>query len=385
MAWTERYVRADAAGGGNGTTDANSGANGAWTLAEGVSNEAADMRINIKAGTYANGATTRTLTDKSGKIWWRGFKTTAGDLDARPTANRTVSTDMPHITFTDGQMDFQGGQRTISCISFLTTGDNFGYSVRVIADGTAKVHRCRFEHRGTSSGNNRPLRFNCNASGVISECYFKGNVGAMSLYAETTNPFVYGCVFDGGNIGIYSDGNLHAVGNLLFNQVNNAIETGSAASSCNICGNTIYNPGGHGILLPGSIGYTQMWVISRNLFHTVVGSGKSAIHFPTAAQFNIQRFSNAFYNCTTPETGFGDWSDFDRITEGSDPLTNPGSGDFTLKTSALSFQSGSPGLFEGLSIASYASIGAQIPDEVSSGGGGRPRFGRGSRFKGAEV
>lgn len=36
MDWTERYVRDDATGGGDGTTNASSGINGAWTLTEAI-------------------------------------------------------------------------------------------------------------------------------------------------------------------------------------------------------------------------------------------------------------------------------------------------------------------------------------------------------------
>src|SRR3954447_7437305 len=105
MAWTERYVRSDAAGGGDGTTNTNSGANGAWTLAEAVANEAAGMRINVRAGTYASTTTSRTFAaagTTTAPIWWRGFNSTPGDIDSDPTLTK------PSLTFTTGQLSITG-------------------------------------------------------------------------------------------------------------------------------------------------------------------------------------------------------------------------------------------------------------------------------------
>src|SRR5512138_3864162 len=103
MAWTERYVRSDAAGGGDGTTDAASGANGSWTLAEAITNEAAGMRINIKAGTYTNTTTDRTFAavgTTTAPIWLRGYKATAGDMDGESTSHGAFidATEIPYLS-----------------------------------------------------------------------------------------------------------------------------------------------------------------------------------------------------------------------------------------------------------------------------------------------
>lgn len=52
MPLVDRYCRADAVGGGDGTTDTASGANGAWTLAEALINRVAGMRLNVAPGSY---------------------------------------------------------------------------------------------------------------------------------------------------------------------------------------------------------------------------------------------------------------------------------------------------------------------------------------------
>ncbi|MFZ9077482.1 MAG: hypothetical protein ACO23H_03040, partial [Alphaproteobacteria bacterium] len=93
MAWTDRYVDASAAGGGTGTSPADP-----WTFGEAISNTAAGMRVNFKTGTYDT--TTNTNVSSIGTTvyqpsWWRGYKTTVGDLDGKLTASPTDATEIP--------------------------------------------------------------------------------------------------------------------------------------------------------------------------------------------------------------------------------------------------------------------------------------------------
>lgn len=368
MAWTERYVRADAAGGGDGTTDANSGANGAWTLAEGITNESAGMRINIKAGTYANTTTNRTWAaagTQTQPIWWRGFKTTLGDLDARPTSSRTVSTDIPHLTWSTGVGSCSGAHHKFSNMSFLVTGSSANAAFRTLtSDSSMELHRCRFEHQSSGSASNRGLR--CSVYTIAHECYVKATTAAIAVYCESTRSSIHDSVIESGLTGLHFDGMANASGNLILSTGGDAIFLNATNTDFFITGNTIYNPTGHGISIPS--GFVVRGFVTRNLFHTVTGSGKAGIKNNTVtALSNVWRWGNAYYNVTTPEDGFGDTPDFDRITEGSDPLTNPGSDDFSYKTTATGFQGGPPGLFEGLTFASYASPGAHIPARMIGG------------------
>lgn len=372
MAWTERYVRADAAGGGNGTTDANSGANGAWTLAEGITNEAAGMRVNIKAGTYANTTTSRTWAaagTATAPIWWRGFKTTAGDLDARPVTSLVVSTDMPHITFTSGVATSTGANHRFSSISFLATTAT-GACFRTNTGDQHEMHRCRFENQNAGAGS---YGLRCSTVSSVHECYIKATSSAIAGYFESSRSFPHACVIVGGANGAYFGSTGNCFGNIFDSPAGDAIVLGPTNVDFIVAFNTIYNPTGHGILIPASYSTAVRANIFGNLFHTITGSGKAGIKNNDASAYNnVYRWGNAYYNVTTPESGFGDTPDYDRISEGSDPLTNPASDDFSYKTTADGFQAGTPGLFEGLTIASYASPGAQIPDEVSSGGGSGP-------------
>lgn len=385
MAWTERYVRADAAGSGDGTTDTNSGANGAWTLAEGIANAAAGYRMNVRAGTYANTTTDRTFSaagTTGAPIWWRGFTSTPGDLDARPTVPRTVGTDIPHITFSTGVATFSGAHQIVSGLSFLVTGAIAASAVNATG-GHYHFQRCRFEHQYAHS-NARAFRHASFGNLALVECYAKATSSARVLFLDDQRAMVWGCYIEGGLDGLWQfNGALQAYFNIFDSQASNAI-TNLSTNPGQVFGNTIYNPAGHGVVFtPAS---TEMGAIANNLFHTVTGSGKNGIYGGASSVSNVRRWGNAYYNVTTPEAGVGDSPDFDRVTLGSDPLEDAANGDFRMKTSAGSYQTASPGLFEGLSVRSYGSIGSMIPDApAGGGGGGRPRFGRGSRFKGASV
>src|SRR3954469_22755033 len=97
MAWTERYVRSDAAGSGDGTTNTNSGGTGAFTLAEAITHSTTNtgIRYNVKAGTFANTTTSRTFSGAgttTAPNWWRGFNATIGDIDTDNTLTKPAWT-----------------------------------------------------------------------------------------------------------------------------------------------------------------------------------------------------------------------------------------------------------------------------------------------------
>ncbi len=83
MAFVEKYVTVTGGGLHDGSSEAN-----AWTLDEAWSNYSAGDRLNIKAGTYTltqimNIWTSGTVT---APVSLRGYKTTIGDLDNRPSS-----------------------------------------------------------------------------------------------------------------------------------------------------------------------------------------------------------------------------------------------------------------------------------------------------------
>lgn len=136
MAITERYVRSDAAGGGDGTTDANSGANGAFTWAEMITDlntPRVGYRYNVKSGTYSLSATTAPTGDGTTATpnIIRGFKTTPGDLDTqgRLATGELDTTDFPVIAYNAPYFLNIGGSDNLIVANLVVTGTRYGAMV----------------------------------------------------------------------------------------------------------------------------------------------------------------------------------------------------------------------------------------------------------------
>jgi hypothetical protein len=253
MAWTERYVRDDANGSGNGTTDANSGANGAWTLAQAISGVAAGHRVNVRAGTYANTTTNRTFGTNgtaTAPIWWRGFKTTAGDMDAQPTTDRSAGTDIPLFTFTTGVMAVNGTHQIFSNFNVLALNDGSAAAVSVTPGGAQSnciFLRCRVVHN-----DNQPAWYSSAVYTNWVACSGTTVNGTRAWYIQNGIMRLIGCHAKSisGGVGYDFEGN-----NILFYK--------SVAENCDtdgwyvrggsgglILSCTALNNGGHGIHIP---------------------------------------------------------------------------------------------------------------------------------------
>lgn len=352
MAWTDRYVRADAAGGGNGTTDSNSGANGAWTLAEGVTNEAAGTRLNVKAGTYANTTTGRAFAaigTTTAPIWWRGFKTTPGDQDANNVA--VAGTDIPSWTFTTGQISTAGAHHIFSNID-VNSACITGGGAWTITGATFKMYRCRITN---TAANTNALAANFGGTGEhAAGCYFQATTTAShATNLNSLNGSMVGCVINGGIIGLSATAQTCSMfGCVLYGQAGDAINTSIAI---NINGCSIYAPLGHGINFTAA---TNSLVIN-NLFSTVNQASKAGIANTSGTNTNlIVCIANGYYNCTANRSGLTeDFTVFDRGTLASDPFAAAASQNFALNPVAKAL--GFPDLFENTSLfQGYLDLGA---------------------------
>jgi len=145
MSLTERYVRADAAGGGDGTTDANSGAHGAFTLAEAfadLNTPREGYRYNVKKGNYSTAGVTLTGdgTPASPNVF-EGFVNTPGDLRSQTRANGVSpwdTTNWPVITFdASTRLDSTGSNYLVwSCIKFVSGGTGYSGAFLYASDKT---------------------------------------------------------------------------------------------------------------------------------------------------------------------------------------------------------------------------------------------------------
>lgn len=301
MAWTERYCRSDAAGGGDGTTNTNSGANGAWTLAEAITNAASGHRVNIRAGTYANTTTSRTFSNAgtaTAPIWWRGFNTTIGDCDTDPSLTR------PLITFTTGSCAFTGGHAWFSSVSWessRTTGAGFASSAAttpiIFVDCLFTATGANANSSAWSMGNATNCRF--------MRCGFVATTtatGTVLSNAGTGNSQYSGCWFEGG--------------------ATYCVITGNSGAYFDKC--IFYDGNGDGIRIGGtglvivndcdfnSLGSDGIEMTNNNISNLIVNctftsNGGYGINNNTGGNLNSIRMCNFFYNNTSgEENGFGD-------------------------------------------------------------------------------
>lgn len=374
MSWTERYVTTTGAGAHDGTSEAN-----AWDLGEAIAAVNAGHRVNVKAGTYANTTTNRTFGTGAGAgttaapKWWRGYKTTAGDQDARPTAARTAGTDFPLLTFTSGLPRINDPHNWFSNFEFRGTAPGTHF-----VGGTGskvKFVRCRFDCQ-EASATSYTVRWTSDGA-HFSECWFKGTSSVNYVAAADTERMVFdGCSFHGGGDGllIESGGGLAvSVIDCIFddNGDDAILINGNASGMVTIDGCTIYSPGGHGISVTTAV---PMYLLVRNcMFHTITTASKYAVSLPSGSAVPLLQ-NNAYYNVTDRYNNLTEDAEWNGIAESSDPLVDPANDDFDVDTAdAASDSAGAPGLFENLdSTRSYADVGAARHIDPAGGGGTVP-------------
>lgn len=366
MSYTERYVRADAAGSGDGTTNTNSGANGAWTLAEAIAAYAAGQRLNVKAGTYANTTTSRTFAtagSTTSPVWWRGFKTTPGDMDDEPTSTRVAGTDIPSITFTTGLFSITGAHQIFSNLSI--SGANTGRQLNS-AGASCKFDRVRVENTNAAAGSVAVL--NSANGNTFTRCWFKATSTATRVFQNTAATILQGCGFEGGGVGIDSTVALTLLDSSFNNVGSHGFQAITSAAIHQLINNTFYSVGGDGIrfdVLP-----TTYCAVINNVLSECGGYG---INNNSGANTNVvKRLGNLFHSNTSGnENGFGDSPSLYEKTDASSPFTNAAGGDLSLTTLSNARGTGAPGLFENQSYTSYADRGA-VQHQAS---GGSPNYG----------
>lgn len=364
MSWTERYVRSDAAGSGDGTTNTNSGANGAWTLAEGITNEAAGMRINVLAGTYANTSTSRAFaaagTTTAG-IWWRGFKTSIGDQDTNRAA--VAGTDIPLFTFTTGQMQVSGAFHIFSNLAVTSACTTAGGAVFCTAS-QPKFYGVRVENTAANtaaqaiSGDTGPI------GAAIVGCWFKATSTCTYMVSFNSISTIMGCYFIGGSNGANPNGGGNLSLCVFDGQAADAIVPGSTQLTILNC--SVYGPGGNGVNL-NSIP-TRGHIIANCHFENCSTAGKAGINNTTGTNsLAVTIINNSFYNCTSNILNITEtFSIFDKGTLAGSGFTAGGSHDLTATTALKAI--GYPGTLENVALTGYLDVGALQRQEPAGGG-----------------
>lgn len=324
-------------------------------------------KINIKQATYTitasraisiAGTTTKLL-------WFSGYNTTPGDLDADTTNSLSKPTFAFNSTFS---ATWSGAFQIISSISF--TGSRSGNIL-----GFTGTNLTAIRVRGENTSSNTAagvVGFGSTGSVTCLYCWFKcpttatANTGIVSGTGSGVR--LVGCVMEGGGqAGASCDTNWQFLYCIALNNTGKGFaQTGGASSSWIAC--TVYNSTSDGINI--SVAPTTSLILGC-LFSVCGGYG---INQSSGANVGTcQRSCNDFYACTSnPENGFGDSPAFFQQTDGSSPVTS--ATDMTPIATSNAFSNGFPGIFENETFKSYAPIGA-VTALAGSGGGAVAIFG----------
>jgi hypothetical protein len=379
MPYTERYVRSDAAGGGDGTTNTNSGTTGAWTLAEaisGTSSVTANVRVNVRAGTYSLTTTTNNFNANGNtfRLWWRGFASTIGDLDLGP-ATPGASWSGPVFSYTSGFSNVNGTGQIFSNIRFVATSRN-GAVVNCTPANLAahnQFFRCIIENQNANSG---AIAFRAEQANLHSYgahgCYFKATTTATHVVVSRNNYAYSDSVIDGGTVGFSTQSaggiSVNIINCLFKNQTSHAINQDGVGSTSSflIENNVIYEPGGDGVQIGGS-GVTQNGS-ARIGNNTFVRCGGWGINSSSAASNTIIRAGNRFFNCASGrENGFGDLESFESGEIASEPYFDGDNWDFTVNSGAVASMGAFARILNGPVVNSSTRVAGLFQ---SSGGGG---------------
>jgi hypothetical protein len=364
MAWTDRYVDASAAGGGTGTSPADP-----WTLGEAISNGTGGMRINIKAGSYSLTGTNTVAptTSQSSPCYWRGYKTTLGDLDGALESSPTDSTDIPFIQ-NDYRIFFDSSFMKFSGLSFSNSATNqpvvyfLGsvYTVKntrfrnpnssisaELINGQGRDHHiysnCEFSIAGTTSIN----FIDCDIGQTFDSCVFSSDIQLTASQGTAINQGRYmvfsKCLFK--NLGVAIQVGLsnvnYAIANCTFDQIaDDAIRLGQSSVGF-VAGNYFRNIGGFAI-------------------------GNSTGTTPSDATSSLFAIRNVYNNVGGQIENSFESLQYEEQTETGDKFTDSSTGDYSLISSSVGYGYDS-GVRVGVGSRSYADIGA-IQHQDPSGG-----------------
>jgi hypothetical protein len=356
-AWTERYVTTAGAGTHAGTSEAN-----AFTLAEAITDSAtaADgTRFNVKSDatyTLAGDINFNGAGSSGGAIWWRGYDSTIGDIDADNTLEKPLIDDSTNFTTVSGafqwfsQMRFTGASVTANEGVVRCTGPDCRFW-RCRFTGTAADVDCR----AVSSANT------CDRTLFVA-CYFSANALASCVTSADVMLF-HGCVFSGGLTGITTTGGeCFAGGSLFIKHAGDGINhnTGTAFKVINC---SFYNQGSDCIEI---VAAANTALVVNSIFQDAAGA---AVNSSAAASAAVTLFNNSFFSNTADLTNIHESYQVGNVTESSSPFTNAAGGDFTIVDGALSIGTGYPGELENSTgNIGYPDIGALQREEPAPGG-----------------
>ncbi len=261
MALTIKYVRSDAAGGGDGSANNSSDA---WTLVEAYANATAGTEVRIiNTGTYilsSNLSLSNTGTD---------------ELDNRIVFSGRDITDSVYEN-----IYINGGTYYISLglgndyitLQYMDIYSTYAYQTVSGNGNNIVLYRCKIKNGNTNSGESESFAFcavNLYRVNSIIDCYLEnsssiGNSALSVLYCRGS--LVTGCKIITPGVGLYAIEGVNCFNNLIVGTGNNASLGVYSAPYVNgkiIRNNTIYNFKTALNLSPGN------QYVANNIFHTI--------------------------------------------------------------------------------------------------------------------
>lgn len=360
MAFTEKYVTVTGGGLHDGSSEAN-----AWTLAESHTNAVAGERLNIKAGTYTNSSILNSWPSatNSSPFSMRGYKSTIGDLDDKPTSQLVDGTDRPLIdSVSSNYLLFNLSYYLIENISFKSSTNR----PALYSDGSKHVYnRCKFIADSGATLDFTPcVRVANNSHSVFYLCHFDGNGGYRTQSIDKSRQFI-GCLFE--ELKTIQATEFAFFQNSVFRDFSSNCLSLGPYGFHNIHGNTFYDISGNAIeIRTGSTPSIGSFLIHNNIFHSV---GGNALH-SVGNYFDFFADNNLFYNITG--SNYSNTFNLNRnaISESSDPFVDAAGGDYSLVSSSGGYGKAQPNPFEGLAADSRRDVGALQHADPSGGGGG---------------
>lgn len=357
MAWIDKYVTADAAGGGDGSSGS------PWTITEAIASVAAGQRVNVAAGSYPNMAADyafATAGTATAPIWWRGYKTTIGDLDSAG-GSRVAGTDLPlwNADTTTDQIVISGAHQIFSNIAITSICTDAGGAVNA-SGGNLRMIRCSITNTQPNSAS-KAFAATGTASISLVGCYLKATTTATRVVDTSVTASLIGCVVEGGVVGVYRSA--HVIGTVIFGFTTAGWDIDTATSAAVLSNCTIYSNGGtNGVR--SSVAITT----GAYFFHNcIIGGCTNGINNTAASNVNgIYVVGCQFYGCTNNLVNITEQSDVTdaltaslfNIDSDTDPFTAKASGNFTLLAGAAARQAGFPRIYDNTSMIGYPDIGA---------------------------
>lgn len=368
MALTKRYVRADADGTGDGTTDANSGATGAFTIEQmitDINTPHAAYKYLVKAGTYARTTSSVTLTGDgtpTSPIVIEGFNTTEGDLYAqgRSSGGALDTTNFPEITFTTGFLNANGANYlVIACIKLSGAPAN----AVLVATSRFQGRRLHVTNTNSSSASGTGISLGSIESTLIDcDVLTTSGGGTNAIRSLSSNNVISGCRAKcPAGTGILIRSSTTVRGCTIYECGTHGVATDNVPSNPIIMDNTIVNCSSNGIDIIASS--TAIHVITGN---HITGCGGYGIEFNASTCVKTLGWNRFRDNTSGNINGTDDWTEDTiciQITSDdsdADDFTDQTTDDYSLKSTAA-------GHFK--NIGYLKNIGANGTPAATSGGG----------------